>query len=168
MGWQAALIISVLSLITSLAFGLAPALSASRHDLAGTIKTGGKRSVGTANARVRNVLPDGELSLADLATHAPAALRPGLTQLAGYWKTKDAMNFLPTVATTADAKPELRVAAIEALRHLTSTGRRGFAVLGYMAELGDLADSSHQEVGRLAAQAGVTGLVAVPSALRSP
>jgi len=69
-------------------------------------------------ARVRNVRPDGELSLADLATHAPAALRPGLTQLAGYWKTKDAMNFLPTVATTADAKPELRIAAIDALRAL--------------------------------------------------
>ncbi len=30
-----------------------------------------------------------------------------------------------------------------------------------MAELGDLADASHQEAGRLAAQAGVAGLVAV-------
>jgi len=68
--------------------------------------------------RVRNVLPEGELSLADLATHAPVPLRPGLTQLAGYWKTKDAPNFLPAVATTAEAKPELRLAAIEALRAL--------------------------------------------------
>ncbi len=68
--------------------------------------------------RVRNVLPDGELSLADLAMHAPPALRPGLTQLAGYWKTKDAATFLPTVAAAADAKPELRAAAIEALRAL--------------------------------------------------
>jgi putative heme-binding domain-containing protein len=68
--------------------------------------------------RTRNVLPEGELSLADLATHAPAALRPGLTQLAGYWKTKDAPTFLPVIATAADAKPELRLAAIEALRAL--------------------------------------------------
>jgi UDP-N-acetylmuramoyl-tripeptide--D-alanyl-D-alanine ligase len=60
-----------------------------------------------------------------------------------------------------NANPDSTKAAIEALRHLTSTGRRGFAVLGYMGELGDFADESHQEVGRLAAQAGVTGLVAV-------
>jgi UDP-N-acetylmuramoyl-tripeptide--D-alanyl-D-alanine ligase len=60
-----------------------------------------------------------------------------------------------------NANPDSTKAAIEALRHLTSTGRRGYAVLGYMAELGDIADVSHQEVGRLAAQAGVVGLVAV-------
>ncbi len=60
-----------------------------------------------------------------------------------------------------NANPDSTKAAIEALRHLTSTGRRGFAVLGYMAELGDLADESHQEVGRLAAKAGVAGLIAV-------
>jgi UDP-N-acetylmuramoyl-tripeptide--D-alanyl-D-alanine ligase len=60
-----------------------------------------------------------------------------------------------------NANPDSAKAAIEALRHLTSTGRRGFAVLGYMAELGDLADASHQEIGRLAAKAGVTGLVVV-------
>jgi UDP-N-acetylmuramoyl-tripeptide--D-alanyl-D-alanine ligase len=60
-----------------------------------------------------------------------------------------------------NANPDSTRAAIEALRHLTSTGRRGFAVLGYMAELGDFADESHREAGRLAARAGVTGLVAV-------
>jgi UDP-N-acetylmuramoyl-tripeptide--D-alanyl-D-alanine ligase len=60
-----------------------------------------------------------------------------------------------------NANPDSTRAAIEALRHLTSNGRRGFAVLGYMAELGDYADSGHQEVGRLAAEAGVAGLVAV-------
>ena len=68
--------------------------------------------------RVRNVRPAGGLALADLATHAPVALRPGLTRLAGYWKTDDAPNFLPTVATAADAPPELRLAAVEALRAL--------------------------------------------------
>ena len=43
-----------------------------------------------------------------------------------------------------NANPDSTRAAIEALRHLTSTGRRGFAVLGYMAELGDFADDSHR------------------------
>jgi putative heme-binding domain-containing protein len=68
--------------------------------------------------RTRNVRPEGGLSLADLAQHAPVALRPGLTQLAGYWKTEDAPKFLPAVATSAETKPELRLAAIEALRAL--------------------------------------------------
>ncbi len=60
-----------------------------------------------------------------------------------------------------NANPDSMKAAIDALAHLVSTGRRGFAVLGYMAELGDIAAESHREAGRLAARAGVTGLVAV-------
>jgi UDP-N-acetylmuramoyl-tripeptide--D-alanyl-D-alanine ligase len=60
-----------------------------------------------------------------------------------------------------NANPESTRAAIEALGHLTSGGRRGFAVLGHMAELGDIAAESHEEAGRLAARAGVAGLIAV-------
>ncbi len=60
-----------------------------------------------------------------------------------------------------NANPESMRAAIEALAHITRGGRRGFAVLGHMAELGDIATASHEEAGRLAARAGVTALVAV-------
>ena len=60
-----------------------------------------------------------------------------------------------------NANPDSMRAAIDALAHLARGGRRGFAVLGHMAELGDIATESHQEAGRLAAQAGVTGLIAV-------
>jgi UDP-N-acetylmuramoyl-tripeptide--D-alanyl-D-alanine ligase len=60
-----------------------------------------------------------------------------------------------------NANPDSTRAALEALKHLMSRGRRGFAVLGYMAELGDIADASHAEAGLLAARAGVTGLIAV-------
>jgi UDP-N-acetylmuramoyl-tripeptide--D-alanyl-D-alanine ligase len=60
-----------------------------------------------------------------------------------------------------NANPDSTRAAIEALGHLTSGGRRGFAVLGVMAELGDIAAESHEEAGRLAARAGVAGLIAV-------
>jgi UDP-N-acetylmuramoyl-tripeptide--D-alanyl-D-alanine ligase len=60
-----------------------------------------------------------------------------------------------------NANPDSTRAAIEALGHLTSGGRRGFAVLGHMAELGDIAAESHEEAGRLAARAGVAGLIAV-------
>jgi UDP-N-acetylmuramoyl-tripeptide--D-alanyl-D-alanine ligase len=60
-----------------------------------------------------------------------------------------------------NANPDSTRAAIEALAHLMGRGRRGFAVLGHMAELGDTADESHQEAGLHAARVGVTGLVAV-------
>ena len=60
-----------------------------------------------------------------------------------------------------NANPDSTRAAIEALAHLTSGGRRGVAVLGYMAELGDIATESHTEAGRLAALAGVAVIVAV-------
>jgi UDP-N-acetylmuramoyl-tripeptide--D-alanyl-D-alanine ligase len=60
-----------------------------------------------------------------------------------------------------NANPDSTRAAIEALAHLTSNGRRGLAVLGYMAELGDIANQSHAEAGRLAAQAGAAVIVAV-------
>jgi UDP-N-acetylmuramoyl-tripeptide--D-alanyl-D-alanine ligase len=65
-----------------------------------------------------------------------------------------------------NANPDSTRAAIEALAHLTSSNtgngsRRGIAVLGYMAELGDIADESHAEAGRRAAQAGAAIIVAV-------
>jgi UDP-N-acetylmuramoyl-tripeptide--D-alanyl-D-alanine ligase len=60
-----------------------------------------------------------------------------------------------------NANPDSTRAAIAALAHLTSRGRRGIAVLGYMAELGDIAAESHAEAGRLAARAGAAVIVAV-------
>jgi len=61
-----------------------------------------------------------------------------------------------------NANPESMRAAIDALAHIARGGRRrGFAVLGHMAELGDIAAESHHEAGRLAARAGVAGLIAV-------
>jgi UDP-N-acetylmuramoyl-tripeptide--D-alanyl-D-alanine ligase len=60
-----------------------------------------------------------------------------------------------------NANPDSTRAAIEALAHLTGNGRRGIAVLGYMAELGDIAVQSHRDAGRLAARAGAAVIVAV-------
>ena len=47
---------------------------------------------------------------------------------------------------------------------MTAGGRRGFAVLGQMTELGEEAQGFHEEVGRLAAQAGVAALIVVGEA----
>jgi UDP-N-acetylmuramoyl-tripeptide--D-alanyl-D-alanine ligase len=60
-----------------------------------------------------------------------------------------------------NANPDSTKAALAALAHLVSSGRRGIAVLGYMAELGDIAAPSHAEAGRLAAEAGAAVVVAV-------
>ncbi len=61
--WQVAGFVTALAALTGLAFGLAPALSASRVDLAGTIKTGSARSTTTTWARLRGLLLIGEVSL---------------------------------------------------------------------------------------------------------
>jgi UDP-N-acetylmuramoyl-tripeptide--D-alanyl-D-alanine ligase len=60
-----------------------------------------------------------------------------------------------------NANPDSMKAGIEAMGHLIERGRRGVAVLGHMAELGEIDAASHAEAGALAARAGVTILVAV-------
>ena len=77
-------------------------------------------------------------AIADALSHATARSKKRMElheRADGVLVVNDAYN----------ANPDSTRAAIEALRHLTSTGRRGFAVLGYMAELGDFAEESHQE-----------------------
>ncbi len=64
LGWQVIVFVSIISVVTGLVSGLAPALSASKQDLAGTIKTGGQRSAGTSRTRVRSALIIGEVALA--------------------------------------------------------------------------------------------------------
>jgi UDP-N-acetylmuramoyl-tripeptide--D-alanyl-D-alanine ligase len=59
-----------------------------------------------------------------------------------------------------NANPEALRAALEALAAMAA-GRRAYAVLGYMTELGPAAREFHEQAGRWAAQAGVTGLIVV-------
>ncbi|WFE29393.1 UDP-N-acetylmuramoyl-tripeptide--D-alanyl-D-alanine ligase [Solwaraspora sp. WMMD791] len=59
-----------------------------------------------------------------------------------------------------NANPASTAAALRALADL-GQGRRTFAVLGYLAELGEYEQSGHAEVGRLAAELGVHRLVVV-------
>ena len=62
-----------------------------------------------------------------------------------------------------NANPESMRAALETLGALTAGGRRGWAVLGPMAELGEGEAEAHAEIGRLAARLGVPRLVAIGS-----
>jgi UDP-N-acetylmuramoyl-tripeptide--D-alanyl-D-alanine ligase len=62
-----------------------------------------------------------------------------------------------------NANPESVRAALDALAHLAQ-GRRGYAVLGHMAELGGTSRSSHEDIGEYAARvsdSGLAGLIAV-------
>ena len=56
--------VAALALLTGLAFGLFPALSASKTNLAATIRIGGRKSAGSAGTRLRSMLIAGETALA--------------------------------------------------------------------------------------------------------
>ncbi|HZB29912.1 MAG TPA: UDP-N-acetylmuramoyl-tripeptide--D-alanyl-D-alanine ligase [Streptosporangiaceae bacterium] len=59
-----------------------------------------------------------------------------------------------------NANPESMRAALDALAHM-ARGRRSYAVLGGMAELGAVSAEEHEKIGRYAAQHGVSGLIAI-------
>ncbi len=59
-----------------------------------------------------------------------------------------------------NANPESVRAALRALRHLAQDGR-GFAILGHMAELGEVSRASHEDIGEFAARAELAGVIAV-------
>jgi len=59
-----------------------------------------------------------------------------------------------------NASPEAMTAALAALR-VIAAGRRAYAVLGRMAELGERSREFHEQVGTVAARTGLAGLIAV-------
>jgi putative ABC transport system permease protein len=62
--WRVLLFVTLLALLTGLTFGLAPALKASRLNLAQSLKTRGQQSAGFAGVQLRNWLIRGEVALA--------------------------------------------------------------------------------------------------------
>ena len=62
-----------------------------------------------------------------------------------------------------NANPDTVRAAIAAVARMAA-GRRGFAVLGHMTELGDQEARLHEEIGAAAATAGLAGLIVVGDA----
>jgi UDP-N-acetylmuramoyl-tripeptide--D-alanyl-D-alanine ligase len=72
----------------------------------------------------------------------------------------DRADGVTVIDDSYNANPASTATALRALTVL-AYGRRGIAVLGYMAELGEYERAGHEEVGRLAAELGVDLLVAV-------
>jgi UDP-N-acetylmuramoyl-tripeptide--D-alanyl-D-alanine ligase len=96
------------------------------------------------------------LGLADIADGLSAAVARSRWRM----EVRRRADGLTVINDAYNANPESVRAALEALRHLAAGGR-GFAVLGHMAELGEYSRASHVEVGELAAESGLAGLIAV-------
>jgi UDP-N-acetylmuramoyl-tripeptide--D-alanyl-D-alanine ligase len=60
-----------------------------------------------------------------------------------------------------NANPESVSAGLHTLAAMAGAGRRSWAVLGMMGELGESSDAAHEEIGRLAARLGIDRLVVV-------
>jgi UDP-N-acetylmuramoyl-tripeptide--D-alanyl-D-alanine ligase len=72
----------------------------------------------------------------------------------------DRADDVTVIDDSYNANPASTAAALRALTAM-ARGRRGIAVLGYLAELGEYERAGHEQVGRLAAQLGVDLLIAV-------
>ncbi len=79
--WQALAFLAALALVTGFVFGLAPALSASRLNLAETFRTRGGQSGGLAGVRLRSVFIVAEVALAVVLTVSAGLLINSLWRL---------------------------------------------------------------------------------------
>jgi UDP-N-acetylmuramoyl-tripeptide--D-alanyl-D-alanine ligase len=98
-------------------------------------------------------MPLGDIAAALSAATAVSKWRMEVTDRAdGVTVINDAYN----------ANPESVRAALDALVHL-ARGRRAYAVLGAMAELGGASVAEHEKIGQHVARGGIAGLIAVGS-----
>jgi UDP-N-acetylmuramoyl-tripeptide--D-alanyl-D-alanine ligase len=88
---------------------------------------------------------------------ALGALRPVSSRRMDVFERVDGVT---VIDDSYNANPASMAAALRTLVAI-GTGRRTFAVLGSMAELGAFEEAGHEEVGRLAAELGVDRVVAV-------
>lgn len=86
-----------------------------------------------------------------LANYVPAGMRQNLVQVGGVQVIEDCYN----------ASPDSMRAALQTLGKLPV--HRRYAVLGAMLELGDYAKEAHTQVGKMAAENGIDGVLAYGS-----
>ena len=79
--WRVFAFAFAVSLITSVAFGLAPAISATKINLQKTLKSGGRPSDGGGNPRLRQLLIVGEISIALILLVGSALLAQSFLRL---------------------------------------------------------------------------------------
>ena len=93
------------------------------------------------------------------------ALRAATPRSSWRMEVRESAGGWTIVNDAYNANPDSMRAALQALAAMGS-GRRTWAVLGEMRELGDLSESQHEEVGRLVAGLGIANLVCVGEATR--
>jgi UDP-N-acetylmuramoyl-tripeptide--D-alanyl-D-alanine ligase len=96
------------------------------------------------------------LGLADIADGLCAAVARSRWRM----EVRRRTDGVTVINDAYNANPESVRAALHALRHLAQDGR-GFAILGHMAELGEVSRASHEDIGEFAARAELAGLIAV-------
>lgn len=108
------------------------------------------------------------LAAATVALELGAAPEQVAGTLGGYratsrWRMEvtDRADGVTVVNDAYNANPESMRAAMSALVAIAGPDRRSWAVLGPMGELGDAGAAAHEELGALAARAGIDRLVAV-------
>ncbi|MGI8528173.1 MAG: UDP-N-acetylmuramoyl-tripeptide--D-alanyl-D-alanine ligase [Geodermatophilaceae bacterium] len=92
----------------------------------------------------------------------------GTARPASRWRMEvtDSDDGVRVINDAYNANPESMAAALRALAAMAA-GRRSWAVLGEMAELGEHGPAAHVEVGRLAAELGIHRIVTVGAAARA-
>ena len=78
----------------------------------------------------------------------------------------DGPDGITIVNDAYNSNPASAAAALKTLAALRAGGRRAWAVLGEMAELGPIAHDEHDRLGRLAVRLGIERLIAVGEAAR--
>lgn len=130
-------------------------LSAGEAQAPVTLQTFGEHQVPNALAAATVALTCG-LGLDDVA----AALSRATARSRWRMEVTRRDDGLTVVNDAYNANPESMRAALKALSAM-ARGRRSWAVLGQMAELGDDAHRAHEELGRLVVRLGVDRLVVV-------
>ncbi len=87
-------------------------------------------------------------------------LRIATTRSRWRMEVHDTRGGITVVNDAYNANPESMRAALAAL-HTMAAGRRTWAVMGEMRELGDASATEHEAIGRYAADLGITHLVCV-------
>jgi UDP-N-acetylmuramoyl-tripeptide--D-alanyl-D-alanine ligase len=95
---------------------------------------------------------------------APDAIAEGLSAAVpvSRWRMEvtERADGVTVVNDAYNANPDSTRAALDVLVHM-ARGRRAFAVLGEMAELGDSAVAEHAKIGQHVARSGIAGLIVV-------
>lgn len=128
-----------------------------------TLRLHGAHSVGNALAAAAVAREAGMRlhEIADALSEAGAVSR---------WRMEvtDRADGVTVVNDAYNANPESMRAALDAAGHMTlgagSDGRRAYAVLGEMAELGACSVAEHEKIGQHVARSGFAGLIAVGAA----